>query len=68
MGVKFDLREFHDRILENGTIPLQQPRTPVEEWTAAFRARASSLESCAGLPPAAGHCRTFGPVRGLYDC
>jgi len=30
----FDIREFHDRVLENGTIPLSQLRNHVEAWIA----------------------------------
>jgi uncharacterized protein (DUF885 family) len=32
MGKDFDIREFHDRILENGTIPLKQLRSHIEAW------------------------------------
>jgi len=32
MGKNFDIREFHDRILENGTIPLIQLRAHIEDW------------------------------------
>lgn len=32
LGENFDIREFHDRILENGTIPLLQLRAHVEAW------------------------------------
>ena len=32
MGDDFDIREFHDRILENGTIPLVQLRAHIEAW------------------------------------
>ncbi len=34
MGDDFDIREFHDRILENGTIPLRQLRAHIEVWIA----------------------------------
>ena len=34
LGDDFDIREFHDRVLENGTIPLEQLRNPVEAWIA----------------------------------
>lgn len=35
LGDNFDIREFHDRILENGTIPLLvQLRTHIEVWLA----------------------------------
>ena len=32
LGDDFDIREFHDRILENGTIPLPTLRTHIERW------------------------------------
>jgi len=32
LGEKFDIREFHDQVLENGTIPLTQLRQHVEAW------------------------------------
>jgi len=32
MGEDFDIREFHQRILENGTIPLIQLRAHIEVW------------------------------------
>jgi len=38
MGKDFDIREFHDRILENGTIPLLQLRAHIEAWIADYRA------------------------------
>lgn len=34
MGDDFDLGEFHDRVLENGTIPLTQLRAHIEAWVA----------------------------------
>ena len=38
LGDAFDIREFHDRILENGTIPLVNLRAHVESWIATKRA------------------------------
>ena len=38
MGDDFDIREFHDRVLENGTIPLIQLRAHVEAWIAEYEA------------------------------
>jgi len=35
LGDDFDIREFHDRILENGTIPLPALRAHVERWLAS---------------------------------
>jgi uncharacterized protein (DUF885 family) len=34
LGDDFDVREFHDRVLENGTIPLGYLRQHVEAWIA----------------------------------
>jgi uncharacterized protein (DUF885 family) len=39
MGKDFDIREFHDRILENGTIPLLQLRAHIEAWIADYSAQ-----------------------------
>jgi uncharacterized protein (DUF885 family) len=39
MGKDFDIREFHDRILENGTIPLLQLRAHIEAWVEDYEAR-----------------------------
>lgn len=41
MGDQFDLRIFHDRILENGTIPLPQLRAHVEAWIDSFKKSAA---------------------------
>ncbi len=38
MGDDFDIREFHDRVLENGTIPLLQLRAHIEAWIEDYRA------------------------------
>ena len=32
MGKRFDIREFHDRVLENGSVPLSFLRPHVEAW------------------------------------
>jgi len=32
LGEAFDIREFHDRVLESGTIPLAQLRQHIESW------------------------------------
>ncbi len=37
LGERFDIREFHDRVLENGTIPLTQLRAHVEAWISRVR-------------------------------
>jgi len=38
MGDDFDIREFHQRILENGTIPLPQLRDHLEAWIEEYQA------------------------------
>ena len=38
-GEDFDIREFHDRVLENGTIPLGSLRAHIEAWIAEESAR-----------------------------
>ena len=37
LGPRFDLRQFHQRVLENGAIPLTALRANVEAWIAAER-------------------------------
>jgi uncharacterized protein (DUF885 family) len=32
LGAGFDIREFHDRVLENGSIPLSMLRQHIEAW------------------------------------
>ncbi len=32
LGDRFDIREFHDRVLENGSIPLTMLRAHIERW------------------------------------
>jgi uncharacterized protein (DUF885 family) len=32
LGDDFDIREFHDRVLENGTVPLGLLRRHIETW------------------------------------
>ena len=34
LGDDFDVREFHARVLENGTLPLRYLRQHVEAWLA----------------------------------
>ncbi len=37
LGPRFDIREFHQRILENGAVPLTTLREQIEEWvTSAY--------------------------------
>lgn len=35
LGEAFDIREFHDKLLENGTVPLWMMREHIETWIAA---------------------------------
>jgi uncharacterized protein (DUF885 family) len=32
LGSRFDIREFHDRVLENGGVPLPLLRSHLERW------------------------------------
>ena len=38
LGPRFDVRRFHQRVLENGVVPLAALRTHVEAWIASERA------------------------------
>ena len=38
LGDRFDIRAFHDRVLENGSVPLPFLREVVERWIAAEKA------------------------------
>ena len=38
LGSRFDIRAFHDRVLENGPVPLWLLRANVERWIAASQA------------------------------
>jgi uncharacterized protein (DUF885 family) len=42
LGADFDIREFHDRVLENGTVPLKPLRTHIEAWIAEYSADGDS--------------------------
>jgi uncharacterized protein (DUF885 family) len=35
LGARFDLRRFHDRVLENGSIPLPVLGQKIEAWIAS---------------------------------
>jgi len=35
MGAKFDIKAFHDRVLEDGGVPLTFLTTKVKRWAAA---------------------------------
>ncbi|WP_420128397.1 DUF885 domain-containing protein [Longimicrobium sp.] len=39
LGSRFDIRAFHDRVLENGSVPLPFLRENIERWIAAEKAR-----------------------------
>jgi uncharacterized protein (DUF885 family) len=35
MGDRFDIRAFHDHVLEDGSVPLALLRQKIERWAAA---------------------------------
>ena len=37
MGAKFDIKAFHDRVLEDGAVPLPLLRDKIERWVGAPR-------------------------------
>ena len=37
LGARFDIRAFHDRVLENGAVPLPMLRATIERWIDASR-------------------------------
>lgn len=44
LGARFDIREFHQRVLENGAVPLGALREHVERWIAEAEAAAPQPE------------------------
>lgn len=45
LGAGFDIRAFHDTILENGTLPLTALRTHVEQWIGEERSRLAAEQA-----------------------
>jgi uncharacterized protein (DUF885 family) len=45
LGPRFDVRQFHQRLLESGAIPLTALRANISEWIAAERRSAQSASS-----------------------
>lgn len=41
LGDRFDVRDFHDRVLEHGSVPLPALRANVTAWIAQARAEGS---------------------------
>jgi uncharacterized protein (DUF885 family) len=52
LGPKFDLREFHDRVLENGSLTLGMLRQVIERWIAEKERGGSPSASDAPSAPA----------------
>jgi uncharacterized protein (DUF885 family) len=42
LGEKFDIRDFHDRVLENGTVTLPMLRSNITRWVNASRGTSTS--------------------------
>ncbi|WP_371187521.1 DUF885 family protein [Thalassotalea maritima] len=49
LGAHFDIREFHDRILENGSIPLSMLEQTIEAYIADKKRRANGLTGYGAL-------------------
>jgi len=43
LGGRFDIRQFHDRVLESGNVPLSVLQTHIERWL-AHPAKAAGAE------------------------
>ena len=41
LGARFDIQKFHDRVLENGAVPLGALRRHVEDWIAEEETKAN---------------------------
>ena len=39
LGAKFDIRAFHDVVLEDGTLPLWVLREKIERWTKSLQSK-----------------------------
>jgi uncharacterized protein (DUF885 family) len=37
LGDRFDIRQFHDRVLENGTVTLPMLRSTIGRWVSVMR-------------------------------
>ena len=37
LGARFDIRAFHDHVLENGAVPLPLLRAAIEQWVKSSR-------------------------------
>jgi uncharacterized protein (DUF885 family) len=48
LGDKFDLRRFHNAVIDNGTVPLAVLEQLIDEWIAAERTKANASESVPG--------------------
>lgn len=47
LGDQFDIRAFHDAVLENGTLPLMALRAHIERWIEGEKARVAAEQAAA---------------------
>jgi len=50
LGKRFDIREFHDHVLQDGSIPLGLLRSNIERWLAEAPATAAAAEPATPWP------------------
>lgn len=48
LGERFDIRAFHDRILDGGSLPLDVLEARIDAWIAAAKAPAGTPVAMAG--------------------
>ncbi|MGA7634845.1 MAG: DUF885 family protein [Terriglobales bacterium] len=55
LGDKFDIRAFHDEVLNGGALPMDVLSTRIHDWTAQQKARASADTTAPRVPHPSAH-------------
>jgi uncharacterized protein (DUF885 family) len=61
LGDKFDIRAFHDEVLNGGALPMDVLSTRIHDWTAQQKARASADTTAPRVPHPSPHIAEGGP-------
>jgi uncharacterized protein (DUF885 family) len=61
LGDKFDIRAFHDEVLNGGALPMDVLSTRIHDWTAQQKARASADTTAPRVPHPSAHFAEGGP-------